>query len=193
MTVRLVTALAVAALLSGCAASPLAQVALNKMGGGASSAAAQPAKGAAEKWVTLLNRGVKFKAAQLSERDGVSIWAAKDGSQVFLRGPMLVGTRGFGRDLMSADAPTLAVLAAGHAHQRSYYDMDGTDTMIRHVYDCTAGSGDAKDALPGTTLLVEDCVSDLGKIRNRFWVSPAGSVVKSKQWVSQGVGYAAVE
>ena len=71
--------------------------------------------------------------------------------------------------------------------------MDGTDTMIRHVYDCTAGSGDAKDVLPGTTLLVEDCVSDLGKIRNRFWVSPAGSVVKSKQWVSQGVGYAAVE
>ena len=126
--------------------------------------------------------------SQVAARDGVTIYASKDGSQVFLRNGILIGTRGFGRDLMSADAPSPASLRAGGAHQRSYYDLDGTDTTIRHVFKCTVERDTA-----GSNGVAEACTADIGTIRNEYWFDSAGSVSKSRQWVSQGVGYAAVE
>ncbi len=193
MTLRIMSVIALLTFLSGCAASPLSQIVLSKMAGSATGAATQPDQTADQKWITLVNRGVKFQVAQLSERDGVTVWAARDGTQVFLRGSMVVGTRGFGRDLMSADVPTTPTLLEGRVHQRTYFDMDGTDTMIAHVFTCTTTLKEAKDTVFGSTHLFEKCLGDLGTIENTFLVSAAGSVLKSKQWISQGIGYAAFD
>ena len=193
MTLRIMSVIALMTSLSGCAASPLSQIVLSKMAGSATGAATQPDQTADQKWITLVNRGVKFQVAQLSERDGVTVWAARDGTQVFLRGSMVVGTRGFGRDLMSADVPTTPTLLEGRAHQRTYFDMDGTDTMISHVFTCTTTLKEAKDFVFGSTHVVEKCLGDLGTIENTFLVSAAGSVLKSRQWISQGIGYAAFD
>ena len=173
--------------LAACG-SPALMKAVSSAAGSTNSASAQPAVGAPQIWLTLVSRGVKFPMSQLAVRDGVAIYASKDGSQVFLRNGILVGTRGFGLDLMSADAPTAATLRAGAAHQRSYYDLDGTDTTIRHVFTCTV----ERDAAAGNAI-TEACTADIGTIRNQYWFDSAGSVSKSRQWVSQGVGYAAVE
>jgi len=177
--------------LAGCGGAAM-QAVVGGVVGTTAAPAVKPAAGAPQIWLTLFSRGIKFPMTQISQRDGVSIYAAKDGVQVFLRNGMLIGTRGLGRDLMSADAPTPATLRAGAAHQRSYYDLDGTDTTIRHVFTCTvardsAASGAASGAM------AEACTADIGTIRNQYWFDSAGSVIKSKQWVSQGVGYAAVE
>lgn len=182
----LVTFAAVLA-LAGCNAATMQAVA-SRVIGPAGAPAVKPAAGAPQIWLTLFSRGIKFPMTQISQRDGVTIYAAKDGVQVFLRNGILIGTRGLGRDLMSADAPTPAGLRAGAAHQRSYYDLDGTDTTIRHVFTCTVERDSAAN-----NAIAEACTADIGTIRNQYWLDSAGSVIKSKQWVSQGVGYAAVE
>lgn len=173
--------------LAACNAAAVKTAASKLLGPGASPAV-KPAAGAPQIWLTLVSRGIKFPMTQISQRDGVTIYASKDGAQVFLRNGILIGTRGLGRDLMSADAPSAATLRAGSPHQRSYYDLDGTDTTIRHVFTCTV----ERDTAAGNAI-VEACTADIGMIRNQYWFDSAGSVSKSRQWVSQGVGYAAVE
>lgn len=185
-------ATALALLLAGCG-SPLLKTGLSRFAGTPGTATVQPAAGAPEIWLTLPQRGVKFSMSLL-ERDGpVSVWAAKDGSQVALRNGFLISTRGFGRDLMSAEAPSVATLTSGQPHQRSYFDLDGTDTTIRHTFTCTVEAGDKAAEMPGTRHLIEACAAEIGTIRNEFWIDSAGGMRKSKQWVSQGVGYAAVD
>ena len=193
MSPRSVAAAATLALLLAGCGSPLLKAGLSRFAGTPGTATVQPAAGAPEIWLTLPQRGVKFSMSLL-ERDGpVSVWAAKDGSQVALRNGFLISTRGFGRDLMSAEAPSVATLASGQPHQRSYFDLDGTDTTIRHSFTCTVEAGDKAAEVPGTRHLIEACAAEIGTIRNEFWVDSAGSLRKSKQWVSQGVGYAAVD
>jgi hypothetical protein len=170
--------------LAACDAAAV-KTAASKLLGPAPSPAVKPAAGAPQIWLTLVSRGIKFPMSQISQRDGVTIYASKDGTQVFLRNGILIG---LGRDLMSADAPSPAALRAGSPHQRSYYDIDGTDTTIRHVFTCTV----ERDTAAGNAI-AEACTADIGTIRNQYWFDSAGSVSKSRQWVSQGVGYAAVE
>jgi hypothetical protein len=43
--------------------------------------------------------------------------------------------------------------------------------------------------MPGTSHVQETCRSDAGLITNDFWISAGNRVAKSRQWVSQGVGY----
>ena len=180
---------AAVSMLTACGSPALKQAVGGLTGIGAGSTiAAKPAANAPQIWFTLAGRGIKFPMSQLQQRDGVTIYASKSGSQVFLRNGILIGTRGFGRDLMSADAPSAAVLRSGTPHKRSYYDLDGTDTTIRHVFTCTV-ERDAADA----SHVSEVCVADIGLIRNEYWFDSAGSVSKSRQWLSEGVGYAAVE
>ena len=188
MTLRrnLVT-LAAVLMLAACNSAAI-KTAARGLVGPTGSPAVKPAAGAPQIWLTLVSRGIKFPMSQIGQRDGVTTYASKDGAQVFLRNGMLIGTRGLGRDLMSADAPSPAALRAGAAHQRSYYDLDGSDTTVRHVFTCSV-----EQDLAAANGMVDVCKSDIGLIRNQYWFDSAGSISKSRQWVSQGVGYAAVE
>lgn len=151
---------------------------------------APPSADAPKIWVTLPSRGVKFEMAQVSNNKGVTIFAAKDGSQVFIRGSILVGTRGFGRDLMSADGVAVADLTGAVEHRRDFYDLDGTDKMIRHSFSCKA---DPVTVGADQPTAIEACAGEIGTIHNEYWITAGNSVVKSKQWISQGVGYAIIE
>lgn len=184
---RSLLTLTAVATLAACNAAAMKTVASRVLGPDATPAV-KPADGAPQIWLTLVSRGTKFPMTQIGRREGVTIYASKDGVQVFLRDGILIGTRGLGRDLMSAEAPSPAALRAGGAHQRSYYDLDGADTTIRHRFTCKV----ERDAAE-TNAIAEACAADIGTIRNQYWFNSAGSVSKSRQWVSQGVGYAAVE
>ena len=89
--------------------------------------------------------------------------------------------------------PTTPTLLEGRVHQRTYFDMDGTDTMIAHVFTCTTTLKEAKDNVFGSTHVVEKCRGDLGTIENTFLILADGSVLKSRQWISKGIGYAAFD
>lgn len=176
-------------MLAGCSSSPLAgRLALDVIGVTPSAPQAAPAKGAPEIWLTLPSAGVKFAMARLQSRDGVDIFAAADGSQVFLRDGMVVGSRGFGQDLMSAQAPSMATVLQMQPHQRVAFQMDGTDTMQREDFSCkvqaAAGAG---------RVLEELCESPSRVIRNQFTLNSVGKVLKSRQWLTKGVGFVIIE
>jgi hypothetical protein len=202
MSLRLISMMICAASLSACGSSviksavPLLKSAV-PMVAAVAGGAAQPStptiaapSDASKIWLTLPSRSVKFEMAQISNNKGVTVFAAKDGSQVFLKGSILVGTRGFGRDLMSADGVALADLTGAVDHRRDFYDLDGTDTMIRHSFSCKADP--VTDGADQPTA-IEACASEIGTIHNEYWFGAGNSVVKSKQWISQGVGYAIIE
>ena len=183
-------------LLVGCAAVPLAKAALSKVGGGKSPIIAKPAKDSAAITMTLVSRGIKFPIQRLAVKGDVTLWTAADGAQVALREGMMISTRGFGMDLMSADVPSVAdLIDENPRHGRVNTVLNGLDTTVRRSYDCvvtpvTDTSGTAGGAPETAYHVLETCQSDAGRIKNEYWIDSGGAVVKSKQWISSGVGYA---
>ena len=193
MMARLILALAlVSGLVSGCggkAAAVLAVPLQAALGG----TAAAPGSGAVAKGPSLLaSLPAQGRVLQLYvlDRDGpVTTWATPDGLQIMLRDGMLIQTRGIGMDMMSATVPTLGQISAMSAHNRSHYFLEGSDTPFRRDYACTVAQGAADKALPNARHLVETCTGSAGFITNHYWLQ-GGKLLKSQQWVSQGVGYA---
>lgn len=184
---RLVLALMLSATLTGCG-SPLVQVALSRVGGPTAQVAAKPSKDSPQIAMTLVSRGIKFPMQLLDTQDNIRLWAAADGAQVALKDGMLISTRGFGMDLMSADVPSVAALSGDHS--RTHHYLDGSDQPIRRAYTCTVATAAGGDDVSNSTHLQETCRSDAGSITNDFWIAGGNRIVKSRQWVSQGVGYA---
>lgn len=175
-------------LLAGCS-SPFVAASIARAAGEVGLPAVQPAAGAPQIYVTLLSAAIKFPMALL-DRDGANtVWAASDGAQIFLRNGMLVGTRGLGRDLMSAQVPSPSTIAAKAAHDRSYFDLDGADRMIRYDFTCQVENAEPGSEIAGTQHYVEDCTGAFGRIKNHYWIDRSGNVQKSAQWVSETVGY----
>jgi hypothetical protein len=182
-----VLCLVATALLAGCSSLLGGRLASSVVGVTPSAPQVLPAKGAPEIWVTLPGAGVKFAMARLQSRDGVEVFSAQDGTQIFFRDGMIIGSRGFGQDLMSAQAPAMATVLRGQPHQRVYFQMDGTDTMQREDFACKVQPAAAASTLD------ELCESPLRVIRNQFTLNGVGKVLKSRQWLSKGVGFVIIE
>jgi len=183
--------MAAVGLLGACSAVPLAKAALSRVGGGPAPIIAKPAKDSTAITMTLVSRGIKFPIQQLAVKGDVVLWTAGDGAQVALRNGIMISTRGFGMDLMSADVPTVAdLLDELPQHARVNTFLDGLDTPVRRNYDCeVAPVTDTKE--PQTAFHVQEtCQSAAGRIKNEYWIDADRAVVKSKQWISSGVGYA---
>ena len=184
---RLALGLTLCAALAGCA-SPLVKAAVARASGPTATAAVKPAKGSPQITMTLVSRGIKFPLQLLDTQENIQLWTAADGAQVALKDGLVISTRGFGMDMMSADVPSVAGLAADHA--RTHHYLDGADTPIRRSYTCTVAAPANGENIPNTRHLQESCRSDAGKITNDYWISAGNRLVKSRQWISQGVGYA---
>jgi hypothetical protein len=186
---------ALALFLSACGqgggGQRLAAVAMGTVAGMKPSAVTAQAPLDARKLdLTMLSAGLKFPVVPVEQDGDVTVWAAQDGSQVALRGGVLIWSRGFGMDLMSAEAPSLGQLSSGGTTRRVYHFIDGTNKPIRIAFDCTVTSG---DSISVAKHLLETCQSDQGKITNEFWINGQGGVAKSRQWLSPGVGHLVFE
>lgn len=184
---RLALGLCLCATLAGCA-SPLVKAAMARAAGPSAVSAVKPPKDSPQIYMTLVSRGIKFPMQLLDTQSNIKLWASTDGAQVALQDGILISTRGFGMDLMSAAVPSLAALAADHG--RTHHYLDGADKPIRRSYDCTVAVAAKDENMPNSTHLQETCRSDAGKITNDYWFSEGKRLVKSRQWISQGVGYA---
>lgn len=138
--------------------------------------------------MTLENRNIILTIAKVERQQDVEIWAVADGPQVFLREGMILGTRGFGPDLMSAHAPSAATLRSMTDHSRSYAVLDGTDTLQTETFACTAQPAPAPAPAPALTV-DETCTSPQRVIRNQFSFGRSGKVVNSRQWLGPTAGY----
>ena len=136
--------------------------------------------------------------APVARNDGVTVWQTLDGITLSLRDGVLVATRGLGYDLMSADVSgDLAVLRGTggdgyYPHIRSY--LDGEDQTVFRAYQCR------RTGRERTTLKIDgaahaaqrievQCTSPRDAFTNIYWLGEAGSVLKSRQWISQAVEY----
>ena len=120
-------------------------------------------------------------------------WKTPDGATFAQRGGVLIQTRGLGADLMSADVPSVAQLRSGAGYQRIYYFLGADDQGTRRTYDCTTSvvgqeSIEIMARSHATTHVTEVCERPLGKVTNDYWIE-GGSIRKSRQWVSSGIGY----
>lgn len=206
-----------ALLLTGCSsdkAKPelplkdLAKAALQQVIGGGNAAAApaapDPATVAAGRklleeagkpviLMTDAGTGLAGFMGVLGENGPVQTWATPEYLTIGLRNGVLISTRGFGADLMSAEAPDLGLLATANGqYQRRFYYLDGADQTQVHLYDCSLrNAGAAQITLLGKTYetrrVTEKCLGKQGDFENDFWFDSTGALRQSSQMRLQGV------
>jgi hypothetical protein len=224
MIARLAAVLGIAALLAGCGSDPtlpaktssatalvdltVARIAQRR----SSSPPAAPAPltrafiDAAPKplrLITIENRNASDSVFLTHRVGDVEVHRTVLGLLMAFRGGVLVATRGFGPDLMSAEVPSAAALRRGSGGHRRIYDyLSGTNATVRVAFDCSlAAAGSETLDLVGlglaTSVVTERCTptspvpgfAPEGAIENRYWFDRTGRVRQARQWVSPLVGY----
>ncbi|MFV0359073.1 YjbF family lipoprotein [Tropicimonas sp.] len=113
------------------------------------------------------------------------------------RDGVLTGTRGLGYELLSSEADGSIALIGGRREgtaQRVYWHLSGENHSVptRMTCEISRAGNDPVVLADGrsvpTTRMTESCRADDLKIRNSYWVSDAGTVLQSIQWVSPEVG-----
>ena len=124
----------------------------------------------------------------------VAVWRASDNTQVVLRNGVLVGTRGIGGDIISAEADgTIAAVTGARegGGARRYFLSDGGYADKELVMSCDIrplGSEVTQIANLrfDTVHLRERCIGgpdDAITIVNHYWVQPGSGIVRrSQQW-----------
>jgi len=149
--------------------------------------------------VTLPDRGAEAVLGPVSRIGDVTVWQTLDGITLAFRDGVLVGTRGLGDDLMSADVSGDVAMLRGftgegyHPHIRSY--LDGEDQTVFRSYQCrrTAQGRETTSDGPATHRIEMRCASPQDSFTNVYWLDGAGAVTKSRQWVGPTTGYMETE
>lgn len=134
----------------------------------------------------------------VAENAGKDTYLHPDGQAIVLRGGGLVGTRGFGHDMMGGFAPPLStILRDGARHRRVIEVLDGQDQITTWVFDCeTTRKGDeVLSALQqefDTTVFEETCTNEDFTFGNRYWRGRNGKVLQSLELASPTLGYVAI-
>lgn len=130
----------------------------------------------------------------------VVTWVTPEGVSLSFRDGVLIGSRGLGQDLISADVEkTLVALAQGDGgyYPKFHAYLDGENQTQFRTFQCLIA-----DRIPETITIVqrthattrveETCVSPGLDVTNRYWLRD-GVMWKSQQWVSPFAGYLLTE
>lgn len=133
--------------------------------------------------------------AQVGSNRGVRSYSTADGVTLALASGVLVATRGLAGDLMSADAPAAARIAAGTgSHRRSLYFLADLDRIERQDFACTLQPAGVETVTivgrsHATRVVDEHCSGENAAFSNRFWVESGGRIRQSRQWAGETVGF----
>jgi hypothetical protein len=144
---------------------------------------------------SLPKTGAEAVLGPVSRARGITVWQTLDGITLSFRNGVLVATRGLTADLMSADVSGHLTLLneteieGYHPHIRSY--LDGEDQTVFRSYQCRrAPPTEPVDRTEGGTRRIEiGCTSPRDSFTNVYWLNDAGTVTKSRQWVSPSIGH----
>ena len=127
----------------------------------------------------------------------VEVWESSDGKQVILREGVLIGTKGLGGDMRSAEART--VIAGfdgqGGSGERliTLARLDGTAQVVPFSCDVTQLGREViqiVDRQVATYRLREDCRFGEHGFSNDYWVETgSGRMRRSRQWAGPSYGY----
>lgn len=130
---------------------------------------------------------------KLGQNGDVVTWSTKDYTTVALRDGMVVATRGFGPDILSAEAPTTAQVRAGTGTtQRRYVYLDAADQRVEMAFDCTLTvAGTETITLVGkgysARRVDEACSGQQGSFVNSFWFDKEAKLRQSSQLLAPGI------
>lgn len=129
----------------------------------------------------------------LGQNGDVVTWANPEYQTIAMREGVILATRGFGRDLMSAEVPTAAYLRAGRGSHRRVHDvLDGADQTQRQVFECSLSISNPETiAILGfsyqTRRVDETCTGAAGALTNSYWFDATGQIRQSRQVRAVGV------
>lgn len=127
---------------------------------------------------------------------GEVIWRTADGVSMTIEDGLLVATRALGDDLMSATTPIVQASGSG---TRIHSYLDGDDSTYQVVYRCDFSAAPAEvvvlERLYRATRYEERCRAQdrPSSFTNEYWVDGGGKLRKSRQFVSDRVGYVTLE
>lgn len=138
---------------------------------------------------------------QIGENAGIRTYATPDQKAMLVKGGVVVGTRGFGDDLMSAKADEAIRLIRARAvgtAKRTYRYLDGEGIERPLPMTCSIAPGSSQALAFGgqrfaTVQVAETCVSGPLSVGNAYWVTGDGSIVMSHQWIGQTLGFADIQ
>lgn len=149
--------------------------------------------------VKIENRGATAGVFLVATNSDVETWASQDKTSLSHRDGVVVATRGLGEDLMSAAVPRVAQLQrAGTEYQRSHTLLDGEDKPLKQSFDCQLRSRVAEQITVlersyATSHVTEHCSGPSGQFDNDYWLQTDGNIRKSRQFISNSVGYVVIE
>jgi Group 4 capsule polysaccharide lipoprotein gfcB, YjbF len=123
----------------------------------------------------------------------VLTWGSDRKQTISLRQGILVATRGYGPDLMSAEVPGLAQIATGAGStQRRHFYLDGADQRQVLEFSCTLSSpGSEEIEILGLALVArkvtESCAGPGGSFDNLYWFDAGQHLVQSSQLMIPGL------
>jgi hypothetical protein len=140
--------------------------------------------------VVIPARGARARLGPVARTGDVTVWQTLDGITLSMRQGLLVATRGLGDDLMSAEVDGVLALLRGAAgegpvpHIRSR--LDGEDRTEFRSYQCKRDAGVPDAGLRRVEVL---CISPQDRFTNTYWLNSAGTVIRSRQWISPALGH----
>lgn len=145
--------------------------------------------------VTIDSTGHEALIAEIETNGSVATWSSVDDITISLKNGVIVATRGFGADLMSAAVPAVSRSSGGGAsHTRVHVLLNGEDQSVRTRFSCTmqnlgTKAVDVVQVSYQTTHVVESCTADGATFKNDYWISSDQKIRKSRQWISPDVGF----
>lgn len=132
-------------------------------------------------FIELPENGQQAIMSLTGRNDDVLTWSTADGRSISLQEGVLVATRGFGYDLMSADVSgTLSALSGGpQDYNRFVSNLNGENQTLVHSHLCSV-SDPVPDAINSfgrnlpATLWIERCRSLNGETETRYWITGDG-------------------
>lgn len=140
--------------------------------------------------VVIPATGARARLGPVARTGDVTVWQTLDGITLSMRQGLLIGTRGLGDDLMSAEVDGLLALLRGAAgdgpvpHIRSR--LDGEDRTEFRSYQCKRRAVSPDAGLRRVEVL---CVSPQDSFTNTYWLNSAGTVIRSRQWISPALNH----
>lgn len=143
--------------------------------------------------VQIPSRGADAILTRTAISGDVATWFAVDNISLSFRQGVLVASRGLGFDLMGADASgTLDAFdgAPPPVYRRQMRYLTGDHKSIYLMAGCSMQSA-GSELIAGTRTdrFEEQCKARQWTITNQFWRDQAGTIVRSRQWVSPEIGY----
>jgi hypothetical protein len=132
---------------------------------------------------------------------GTVQWRDVSGGGLLRRDGILVGTRGFGFDLHTADvAPLAAALRAGGGRgvERVNRYIDGQNRIVAVQYLCSVTplrreTLDIYGRAFATTVYEEACIGDGPGFVNEYWLDAGGTVRRSRELIHPESGVARID